>query len=188
MARTKNSIKLTKEGIQKVNKARMIKGWNKTEPAWWGLADTSESTLKRFVSGKAISPENFKNLCEALGIREWEALVDWEASDSTAVAQVSGEYPNQYISETEPLSQSALTVTGTFNSHQQLEVEMASECLAELLSNAKVIIKETNDSAFPSGIWIQGLFSPELQLQIKAAVEHLEKLLLTCTVTMTPGS
>lgn len=188
MLRTRNSVRLTKEGLEQVNAARRKKGWTKRAIEWFKQAYVSESTLKRFVRGKPISPENFKNLCKVLGIEEWQTLVDWEESDSTAVPQASGEYPNQDISERKPLSQSVLTVTGTFNSHRRLEVEMASERLADLLSDSKVNIRETDDPAFPSGVFIQGLFNPELQSQIEATEEHLKTLLLSCTVTMTVES
>ncbi len=50
--------------------ARKKKCWNKTDWRWWGEAEVSESTLKRFISGQSISPQNFKNLCEVVGDRK----------------------------------------------------------------------------------------------------------------------
>lgn len=184
MARKPSSIKLTKEGITMVDTARKKKGWNKTEWRWWDEAEVSESTLKRFTSGRAISPGNFKNLCEVVGIEEWQSLVDWENSDSTAVTQLSKELPGNSCREKKLPSKGGIGVTGVFTSDKKLEVEMALERLKQLLIDCKVVIKLAEEPNSNNGFSVYGLFSPDQQLEIEVALEHLRQLLITCTVTM----
>ncbi len=170
MGRKSSSIKLKKEGMTIIDTARKKKGWNKIERKWYWDAEVSESTLKRFISGKPISPKNFQSLCEVVGIEEWHSLVDWENSDSSTVAQFSEEL------------QGAIGVTGVFTSEKKLEVEMALERLQELLMECK--IKPPQDSESYYGCSVYGLFSLDRQLEIEVALEHLKLLLLTCTVTL----
>lgn len=70
------TIRATQEGLAYVDQIRRKKGWNKTEEAWYGLACTAEATLKRFWRGQPIQQETFINICKAIGIEEWEKLID----------------------------------------------------------------------------------------------------------------
>ncbi|NEN93142.1 MAG: ATP-binding protein, partial [Okeania sp. SIO3H1] len=47
----------------------------KTEDAWWGLAQSSKGTLKRFWRGLPIQQEAFKDICENVGMN-WEEVMD----------------------------------------------------------------------------------------------------------------
>ncbi len=163
-----------------IDTARKKKGWNKTEEDWWEKAKVSDSTLKRFISGKPISPKNFQSLCEVVGIKEWHSLVDWENSDST-VAQFSEELFGTSLTERKPQSKGGIAVTGVFTSEKKLEVEMALERLEELLMECKIKHPQEPESYY--GCSVYGNFSPDQQLEIEVALEHLKLLLLTCTVT-----
>ncbi len=70
------------QGLQTIDTARQQKGWTKTAPIWWANAAVSETTLKRFWRGKAIRADNFKAICAAIGITNWESIVDWSATSS----------------------------------------------------------------------------------------------------------
>lgn len=71
-----DSIRASKEGLQKVNQARKKKRWNKYSCLWAEEAgEISPSTLKRFWKPEAIRQENFINICQAVGVN-WEEIVD----------------------------------------------------------------------------------------------------------------
>jgi len=183
MGREASSIKLNKKGMIVINIARKKKGWNKIEWQWWEEAKVSESTLKRFISGKPISPKNFQSLCEVVGIKEWHSLVDWENSDST-VAQFSEEFLDASLTEKKPRSKGGIAVTGVFTSEKKLEVEMTLERLRELLMECKIVVKSPQEPDSYYGCSVYGLFSLDRQLEIEVALEHLKLLLLTCTITL----
>ncbi|GGA02642.1 hypothetical protein [Okeania sp. KiyG1] len=183
MGRKPSSIKLNKEGIEMIDTARKKKGWNKIEWQWWAKAYVSESTLKRFISGKPVSVKNFQSLCKVVGIEDWQSLVDWESSDSTTVAQFSEELIDTSLTENKPLSKGGIGVTGVFTSEKKLEVEMALERLRELLMECKIVVKSPQEANSNYGCSVYGLFSPDQQLEIEVALEHLRVLLLTCTIT-----
>ncbi|MBD1935183.1 MULTISPECIES: NB-ARC domain-containing protein [Cyanophyceae] len=69
------TIRASQMGLEIVDQARKKKGWNKKEDAWWGLANTTEATLKRFWRRLAIERDTFINICEAVG-QKWEEIVD----------------------------------------------------------------------------------------------------------------
>ncbi|MEB3360151.1 MAG: pentapeptide repeat-containing protein, partial [Synechococcales bacterium] len=75
------TVKASAAGLDRIDKARRKKGWTKTEKAWAGLACTSEATLKRFWAGVAIRSETFRDICGAVGIDDWESIVDFEDDD-----------------------------------------------------------------------------------------------------------
>ncbi len=183
MGRKPSSIKLNKEGMEMIDTARKKKGWNKTERQWYWDAYVSESTLKRFISGKPISVKNFQSLCEVVGIEEWHSLVDWENSDST-VAQFSEEFLVTSLSEKKPQSKGGIAVTGVFTSEKKLEVEMTLERLRELLMECKIVVKSPQETESYYGCSVYGLFSLDQQLEIEVALDHLKRLLLTSTVTL----
>ena len=70
-------IKASEDGLQKVDQARKRKGWAKSAEVWYGLALTSESTLKRFWRQSRICQDSFVSICSAVGIEDWESIVDW---------------------------------------------------------------------------------------------------------------
>ncbi|MGD2183910.1 NB-ARC domain-containing protein [Lusitaniella coriacea] len=81
-----NTLKASPQGLAIVDRSRRRKGWTKTRtPAWWNDAYTTQATLKRFWRGIAIQRDNFIAICRAVGIEDWEAIVEtevFEASDS----------------------------------------------------------------------------------------------------------
>ena len=71
------TVRASEVGLQRVDQARRKKQWNKYEKAWYGLANTSASTLKRFWSKKPIQADIFESICKAVGIEDWEEIADW---------------------------------------------------------------------------------------------------------------
>ena len=184
--RGKSSVRLSKEKTKMVNQARIRKGWNKTEPAWHDLAGVSLSTLKRFLNGEGVTIANFRSLSEVVGIKDWYSLIDWEQSDSAAVAQVMLESNKEPVFRTSNSAENAVTITGVFDAYLRLEVEMTSERLIELLHDGKLSIKQEANTL--GGVLIQGIYSPEKQLQIETVLYHLQKLLISCNITIADSS
>ncbi|BAZ18642.1 hypothetical protein NIES4071_105270 (plasmid) [Calothrix sp. NIES-4071] len=103
---------------------------------------SSESTLKKFLRGDAISAEHFIKLCQVVGIEDWYKLVDWDkniATDSTKVPKNLTLSTNQISEITKP--QSSLTITGIFTEDEQLQINGILVALKKLLSNSQIIIK-----------------------------------------------
>ena len=69
-------IKASREGLERIEKARLGKKWGRQEKAWYELAYTTLPTLKRFLAGKAIEADTFENLCREVGIEDWQSVAD----------------------------------------------------------------------------------------------------------------
>jgi hypothetical protein len=136
----RTSYRLSKDGISVVEQARRMKGWKRTSNEWVQTAKASQSTLKRFLKGEAISIDCFISLCNALGIEEWQKLVDWEDNDSTRVHREPSE---NYPAQPEPVEpKRALVVTGCFTESQKEKVKLLVEALKKALTEADIIVSE----------------------------------------------
>lgn len=72
------SVKASPEGLNRVDRARRRMGLSRTRSeVWWLEAEVSQSTLRRFWSGKSIRRDNFIAVCQAVGIEQWQEIVDW---------------------------------------------------------------------------------------------------------------
>lgn len=73
-----DSLRASTAGLALVDKARQRRGWTKTSTAcWWQDAHTSKATLRRFWQKERIQRQIFIALCAAVGIEDWQAIVDW---------------------------------------------------------------------------------------------------------------
>ncbi|WP_414528353.1 ATP-binding protein [Nodularia chucula] len=70
------TLRASQEGLRIVDLARKKKNWTAKSLVWCEIADTSEGTLGRFRCGKAVKQEIFIKICEAVGIKNWEDIVD----------------------------------------------------------------------------------------------------------------
>jgi len=70
------TLRSSKKGLQKVHEKRKIRGWTATAQAWCEAAFTSEATLKRFCGRIPIQQPAFVAICKAVGIENWEDIVD----------------------------------------------------------------------------------------------------------------
>jgi hypothetical protein len=93
------TIQASEIGLEEVDRARRRKGWAKYESAWWQLANTSESTLKRFWSRKSIQQETFVAICRAVECDNWEAIA--ELSVSTTPSET---FPTPHFSKKSAIS------------------------------------------------------------------------------------
>jgi WD40 repeat protein len=70
------AIKASAIGLEVVDRARQLKGWNKTGVPWQVAADVSRSTLDRFWMQKPIKQQNFVAICVAVGVTDWQQVAD----------------------------------------------------------------------------------------------------------------
>ena len=86
------SICASEKGLELVEKARLKKGWNKTDPRWYVNADPwfSEATLRRFWEGQKIRPASFQSICKEVGVN-WEDIAEMNPNtEATWMFIVSG--------------------------------------------------------------------------------------------------
>lgn len=80
---------LSSEGKKFIDIERKKRGYKKYDRYLQNRASVSEITLKRFWSGKqGIKAENFRAICEALGVdteKNWDLLTGITQTDSTIV-------------------------------------------------------------------------------------------------------
>lgn len=150
MSRT--TYKLSLEGLNKVEKYRKSKGWGRTSKEWCKSGMSSESTLKRFLKGESISAKHFKDLCSAVGIEEWQKLVDWNDIDSTKVPPETQKslitkniISNNSTSDENSSSKYGLAITGVFSADKKLEIEAALKAVKNLLLSCQIVIEPQQD-------------------------------------------
>lgn len=70
------SLRASQSGLQIVDRARRKKNWTKRAAAWCATALVGEAALKKFWSRVPIEAEHFKSICRAVGVENWEEIVD----------------------------------------------------------------------------------------------------------------
>lgn len=70
------SLPVSAHGLKTVDACRKLKGWKKLDEDWAELAGVSTTTLRRFWEGRCIRQAHFKAICQAVGLEDWQALVD----------------------------------------------------------------------------------------------------------------
>lgn len=99
------SVAASKRGLDKIDLARKKKGLTKI--ALCELANTSPETLKRLWRGKAIQQDIFENLCQVLGIDDWEELVDSNPTQEPAVCMEFYVYDEKWVGREKLISELA---------------------------------------------------------------------------------
>lgn len=75
------SVRASAQGLKIIDQARKRHGWTRTTTvAWWQAALTSQATLRRFWRKQPIQQETFIKICEAVGIRNWQDMVEHSAA------------------------------------------------------------------------------------------------------------
>jgi hypothetical protein len=146
---TRTTYKLSEEGLKKVESLRKLKGWGRTSEEWRKASMSSESTLKRFLKGEAISSEHFKTLCSAVGIEQWQVLVDWQGEDIDSMRVGSEKKESEsknvgndnFIPDESSQSKYGLAVTGVFSADKKLEIETALKAVKNLLLTCQIVIE-----------------------------------------------
>lgn len=113
------SLIASKEGLEIVDRERKKKGWQATAVAWYSAAKTSEATLKRFRRKIPIQQDVFVAICQAVGIENWEAIVDNTPTMQTASYMDFSVYDDEWV--------------GRDSQIQQLSDRLQSSCRVLLL-------------------------------------------------------
>ena len=110
-----NSLLASEQGLEIIDQARRKKGWNKDAPAWIDAANdllkdtkngsVSRSTLQRFWRCKPIRQENFKAICKALGIDNWEKIVDENSSPKQSLPENFFAYDSSWVGRDKLITQ-----------------------------------------------------------------------------------
>lgn len=69
------TLRASDKGLKIIDLLRIRKGWSRREKAWYELAYTSESTLRRFWKKQPISYENFVKICTVIEVN-WQDIFD----------------------------------------------------------------------------------------------------------------
>ncbi len=71
-----DSLKLSIQGLKRVDQARTLKGWNRQSSSWAQAALTTVSTLKQFWRRERIQRETFIRISEAVDLYNWREIAD----------------------------------------------------------------------------------------------------------------
>jgi len=82
------SLSASEYGLETVDVYRKLKGWNKLDEDWAECAGVSTTTLRRFWESRRIQQTYFQAICQAVGLEEWECIVDREALVGSRSAQL----------------------------------------------------------------------------------------------------
>lgn len=99
------SLKASKEGLEIVDRERRKKGWQATAVAWYSAAKTSEATLKRFRRKMPIQQDVFVAICQAVGIENWEEIVDNTPTMQTASYMDFSVYDDAWVGRDSQIQQ-----------------------------------------------------------------------------------
>ncbi|PSB21196.1 NACHT domain-containing protein [Phormidesmis priestleyi ULC007] len=70
------TLRASRNGLEQIDRARRRLGWNRQSTAWYAQAHTSLATLKRFLRGEPIDRDAFIELCQIVGVRDWQTIAD----------------------------------------------------------------------------------------------------------------
>lgn len=74
-------------GLERVDQARKRQGWNRQSVSWAEAALTSMACLKQFWRRERIGRETFIRICAAVGVTDWNAIVDVSANFDPAPSE-----------------------------------------------------------------------------------------------------
>ena len=90
-------IRASEEGIKRFKQARNQKGWNQDADSLTTRIGISRSTVQRFEQGNPIRQDSFIDLCKAVGIENWEAIVDDRLLPQTDFRPEFSQYDDAWV-------------------------------------------------------------------------------------------
>ena len=90
-------IRASEEGIKRFKQARNQKGWNQHADSLTTRIGISRSTVQRFEQGNPIRQDSFIDLCKAVGIENWEAIVDDRLLPQTDFRPEFSQYDDAWV-------------------------------------------------------------------------------------------
>ena len=92
-----DTVKASAKGLEIIDRLRKQKGWNRQAQAWCQIAFTTVTTLKRFLSGESIQQDTFARICQAVGMEQWETIVEGTISNRVIQPMRSNGMPDVSI-------------------------------------------------------------------------------------------
>src|SRR4028118_2258381 len=77
------------QGLKRVEEARKQKRWQCQDARWYMDASVSLPVLKRFRAGQSVREEAFIDICKAVGINNWQEIVDHEVQETESPVSFS---------------------------------------------------------------------------------------------------
>lgn len=154
-------------------------------------AFVSHSTLKRFLRGKPISIDNFRSILEALGIKEWQAYVEWSDGqrDSTQVIEIEQHdiVANPPVDSDRSNPSGGFFTIGGINPSDLKAIEVVIDHLNATLLKCQVTISQAEESpseetAKARQLIVTGRFKESARQKAITLLEHLTTLLLECEI------
>ncbi len=91
---------------------RSNKSWNRQDERWCKAAKVSMPTLKRFWRGHPIRQEFFRDICQAVGLENWEEIIDNSPMQQKAKISPSLGYDDDWVGRAELISQLSAKLRG----------------------------------------------------------------------------
>lgn len=134
------SVRLSDKGIVRAQRARKEKDMTYIKLA--ERAYLAEPTIKRFISGKGVSKSSFQQICNVLGLDDWENLIA-ETPDSI---QQPYKPKTEETGSTESIKGS-IAISGVFTENKQRQIRSTLEMLKKLLLDGDFIITMDEDES-----------------------------------------
>lgn len=174
------SVKLLLQKQSQIKTIQRHRGF--TQKKWAKSADTSDSTLKRFLRGQPISVDCFISLCKALRIEEWQQYVDWGDKDTNQVVSTPPLLPKAKVASQSSPPTSPICVIAIVSESQKLEIEGFLAQQQTLLSTGANITLPTQGAV----VNVSDVVGEAKKLEAQAIIENLKGLLKGCTIIVVP--
>jgi transcriptional regulator with XRE-family HTH domain len=107
-------IRASEEGIKRFKQARNQKGWNQHADSLTTRIGISRSTVQRFEQGNPIRQDSFIDLCKAVGIENWEAIVDDSPLPQTDFRPEFSQYDDAWVGREQLVAELSEKLRGTY--------------------------------------------------------------------------
>ena len=110
------SLRASQRGLEIVDHARRRKGWTKMANAWYQEALVGKAALRKFWQRKPITQDNFIRICEAVGLKNWQDIVEGDPIQTTDLP-VASVPDSSLCSERSCFQHEEASVLGTGNTN-----------------------------------------------------------------------
>jgi hypothetical protein len=108
------TLRASKQGLELLDRARRKKGWTATAKSWCETAQTSVATLKRFRRGLPVQQDAFIGICKAVGIENWEAIVDDSSQPQADSRPEFSQYDDAWVGREQQVAELSEKLRATY--------------------------------------------------------------------------
>jgi predicted NACHT family NTPase len=160
------TLKLSNSGKEIIDAARNRKGWDALASTWCREAHVTVSTLKRFREKKRIQRDAFISICSAVGVENWEQVVDF------------GPYQIDKDLQTDPRKSNTVTSVSPFDFQEQefdLTQQIRSRLCKKLLGQKREILLHNAKKLDFEQLFVEVYVLSEIANQLYATPDELAK-------------